>query len=131
MNMGTNAFLPSVSTMTNSITAILQLALSVDYSIMLMNRYRQEKKKEESRILAMINALQHSIGAILGSSVTTIVGLLVLVLMSFKIGEDMGIVLAKGVAFSLFSIFTVLPFLIVTFDNFIEKTKKKVSYNFV
>ncbi len=126
MNMGTNAFLSSVSTMTNSITAILQLALSVDYSIMLMNRYRQEKKKEESRILAMKNALQHSIGAILGSSVTTIVGLLVLVLMSFKIGEDMGIVLAKGVAFSLFSIFTVLPFLIVTFDHLIEKTKKKV-----
>ena len=129
INMGTNAILPSVSFMTFAIGALLQMGLSMDYSIMLMNRYNQEKQKNSDPSKAMKEALANSFGAISGSSVTTIVGLLALVFMSFKIGQDMGIVLAKGVFISLICIFTVLPGLVVKFDKIMTKTHKK-SLNF-
>ncbi len=125
LNKGTNLIFPSVSHVTNSICAILQMALSMDYSIMLMNRYRQERQKEENKVIAMKKALYHSFQSIASSSVTTIVGLLALVFMSFTIGKDLGFVLAKGVLFSLLTIFTCLPGLIILFDRFIFKTKKK------
>ncbi len=125
LNMGSNALLPSVSFMTFSICGLLQLGLSIDYSIMLMNRYAQEKQRVSTSEDAMIRALASSFAPVSGSSVTTIVGLLALVFMSFKIGQDMGIVLAKGVFISLISIFTLLPGLVVTFDKLLEKTKKK------
>ncbi len=126
LNNGTNIFFDSVSNITSSISAILQLALSMDYSIMLIDRYRQEKEKEPNKVEAMKNALYNAFKSISSSSVTTIVGLIVLVLMSFKIGRDLGLVLAKGVLFSLICIFFVLPALILIFDKLIEKTKKKV-----
>ena len=125
LNKGTNFIFGSVSNITNSIAAILQMALSMDYSIMLMNRYRQEKEKETDKVKAMKNALYYSFKSISSSSVTTIVGLLALVFMSFTIGKDLGFVLAKGVLFSLLSIFTMLPFLILAFDKLITKTHKK------
>ena len=125
LNMGSNALLPSVSFMTFSICGLLQLGLSIDYSIMLMIRYAQEKQRVSTSEDAMIRALASSFAPVSGSSVTTIVGLLALVFMSFKIGQDMGIVLAKGVFISLISIFTLLPGLVVTFDKLLEKTKKK------
>lgn len=125
LNMGTNALLPSISFMTFSVGALLQLGLSMDYSIMLMNRYAQEKKKYASHEEAMINALTNSFAPISGSSVTTIVGLLALVFMKFKIGQDMGVVLAKGVFLSLVCIFTLLPGVIVSLDKLIEKSRKK------
>ena len=125
LNMGSNVLLPSVSFMTFSICGLLQLGLSIDYSIMLMNRYAQEKQRVSTSEDAMIRALARSFAPVSGSSVTTIVGLLALVFMSFKIGQDMGIVLAKGVFISLISIFTLLPGLVVTFDKLLEKTKKK------
>lgn len=125
INTGTNAFLSGVSMTTNSIAAILQLVLSMDYSIMLMDRYRQESETTDDRKQAMKNALASSFSSITGSSVTTIVGMLMLVFMSFKIGADMGIVLAKGVLISLICIFTVLPALILGFDKLIKKTAKK------
>lgn len=125
INMGTNALLPNVSFMTNAVGALLQLGLSMDYSIMLMNRYMQEKKENPDPATAMKNALANAFGAITSSSVTTIVGLLALVFMSFKIGQDMGIVLAKGVFISLICIFTVLPGLAVKADRLICKTHKK------
>ncbi len=124
INMGTNFFLPSVSQITNSITSVLQLALSMDYSIMLATEFHREKIRGKSKIPAMKSALSRSFTAICASSVTTIVGMLVLVLMSFTIGRDLGIVLAKGVLLCLFSIFTVLPALLLIFDRLIEKTKK-------
>ncbi len=126
LNNGTNIFFDSVSNITSSISAILQLALSMDYSIMLIDRYRQEKENEPNKVEAMKNALYNAFKSISSSSVTTIVGLIVLVLMSFKIGRDLGLVLAKGVLFSLICIFFVLPALILIFDKLIEKTKKKV-----
>ncbi len=125
INKGTNIMFDSVSSITNSIVAILQLALSMDYSIMLSNRYKQEKEKNPNKIAAMKEALYHSFKAISSSSVTTIVGLLALVFMSFTIGKDLGFVLAKGVLLSLASIFFCLPALLLIFDNLIAKTKKK------
>lgn len=125
INMGTNALLPSVSFMTFSIGALLQMGLSMDYSFMLMNRYNQEKLNSSDPETAMKNALRKAFLAISGSSVTTIVGLLALVFMSFKIGRDLGIVLAKGVFISLICIFTVLPGLTVKFDRLITKTHKR------
>ena len=129
LNKGTNIIFPSVSHITDSIAAILQMALSMDYSIMLMNRYDQEKKQEKDKVTAMKKALHKAFQSISSSSVTTIVGLLALVFMSFKIGKDLGFILAKGVLFSLICIFFVLPSLILIFDNLITKTKKK-SLNF-
>ncbi len=125
INKGTNIMFDSVSSITDSIVAILQLALSMDYSIMLSNRYKQEKKTHSNKIDAMKEALYHSFKAISSSSVTTIVGLLALVFMSFTIGRDLGFVLAKGVLLSLISIFFCLPALLLIFDNLIDKTKKK------
>ena len=126
INMGTNALLKSVSATTNSIAAILQLVLSIDYSIILMNRYRQEKSSGSDNITAMVNALKKASLSIVSSAFTTIVGLMALVFMKFKIGADMGIVLAKGVLCSLISIFTVLPTVILALDGAIEKSKKRV-----
>lgn len=125
LNKGTNIIFPNVSNITNSIAAILQMALSMDYSIMLMNRYDQEKKVAKDKIEAMKNALYKAFTAISSSSVTTIVGLLALIFMSFKIGKDLGFVLAKGVLFSLVCIFFVLPDLILIFDKWIVKSKKR------
>ena len=125
LNLGTNFFLGEISDVSFGIAAVLQLALSMDYSIILMNRYRQELKKTDDRKEAMANALCAAFGSITGSAVTTIVGLLVLVFMSFKIGADIGIVLAKGVAFSMLCVFTVLPALILLLHKLIEKTEKK------
>lgn len=125
INLGTNLFLGNVSNITFSMAAILQLVLSMDYSIILMNRYRQELQKESDRSKAMQTALLNAFSSIISSSVTTIVGLLALVFMSFKIGLDLGVVLAKGVFISMLCIFTVLPGLILLFDKLIQKTAKK------
>ncbi len=126
LNKGTNIIFSSVSNITDSIVAILQMALSMDYSIMLMNRYSQEKETEKNKVKAMKKALYASFSSISSSSITTIVGMLALVFMSFTIGKDLGFVLAKGVLFSLISIFFCLPSLILMFDSLIEKTRKKV-----
>ena len=126
-NKGTNIIFPSVSHITDSISAILQMALSMDYAIMLSTRYRQEKAKPDhpDKKTAMRRAMRYSFGAISSSSVTTVVGLIVLIAMSFTIGRDMGLVLSKGVILSLVSIFTSLPALLLMFDKVIEKSKKK------
>lgn len=125
LNNGTNIIFDRVSNITSSISAILQMALSMDYSIMLMSRYQQEKQKESNKVEAMKNALYNAFKSISSSSITTIVGLVALVFMSFTIGRDLGLVLAKGVLFSLISIFFVLPALILMCDKIITKTKKK------
>ena len=130
INKGTNIIFPSVSNITDSIVAILQLALSMDYSIMLSNRYRQEREKEKDKTKAMKNALYDSFKAISSSSITTVVGLLALVFMSFTIGRDLGLVLAKGVVLSLVSIFFCLPGLLVLCDKLIMNSKKKtINFN--
>lgn len=124
-NMGTNVIFPHVSQMTFSIASILQVVLSMDYSIILMNRYRQEKAKAANKYDAMKEALANAFSSVASSGMTTVIGLLMLVFMSFTIGMDLGLVLAKGVLFSMFCVFTVLPVLILIFDRIIEKSSKK------
>lgn len=125
INMGTNFFLPYIDEMTASVGPILQLVLSMDYSIMLMNRYRQEKNKQDNKLDVMKTALEGSISSIASSSYTTVVGLLALVFLSFKLGPELGIVLAKGVFISMLCVFTILPAMILFLDKWLEKTKKK------
>lgn len=128
INVGTNYFMPSVSITTNYIAPILQLVLSLDYSIVLLNRYRQELNSGIERTLSQsINtAIQKAIPSIISSAMTTVVGLLMLLLMRLKIGMDMGIVLAKGVLCSLVCTFTVLPSLLLLFHKALQKTTKRV-----
>lgn len=128
INVGTNFFMPSVSITTNYIAPILQLVLSLDYSIALLNRYRQELNSGEERTLSQtINtAIQRAIPSIISSALTTVVGLLMLLLMRLKIGMDMGIVLAKGVVCSLICTFTVLPSLLLLFHKALQASTKRV-----
>lgn len=129
LNMGTNALLPSVSITTNFIGSILQAVLSLDYCIILLNRYRQEQNEHTDRqtaVLAANRAVKKAAPSVLSSALTTIVGLLMLCFMHLKIGADMGIVLAKGVACSLICTFTVMPSLMLLFRRVINKTAKPV-----
>lgn len=135
INLGSNIVMGEVSSVTMCIAALLQLVLSMDYSIILMNRYRQELALEnapegadrpsaDQRDSAMRRAVTGAFSAITSSSLTTFVGLLALVFMSFKIGADLGIVLAKGVICSLVCVFTILPALILGCDRAIRATAK-------
>lgn len=129
LNMGTNALLPSVSITTNFIGSILQAVLSLDYCIILLNRYRQEQDEHTDRVTAGIaanKAIKAAAPSVLSSALTTIVGLLMLCFMRLKIGADMGVVLAKGVLCSLICTFTVMPSLMLLFRRVINKTAKKV-----
>ena len=125
LNMGTNLLLGSVSATTHSMSAILQLVLSMDYSIILMNRFRQEKTGEKDLTRAMENALIKAFPSIASSGFTTIVGLTMLVFMRFRIGMDIGLVLAKGVFLSMLCCVTMLPALILMCHKLIERTEKK------
>ncbi len=125
INMGTNIVLGSISQITMSISAILQLVLSMDYSIILANRYRQEKLLHDDIEDAMKSAWKNAFSSIMSSGMTTVIGLTMLVFMSFKIGMDLGIVLAKGVLCSMICVLTVLPALLLIFDEKIEDTEKK------
>ncbi|MBO4417912.1 MAG: MMPL family transporter [Bacteroidales bacterium] len=129
LNMGTNALRESVSMITNTLTPVLQMVLSMDYCIILMNRYRQERLNGLIPSDAIHIALKGSAPAILSSAFTTIVSLLMLTFIKLKIGSDLGYVLAKGVAFSLLCCFTVLPTLIVWADKqVIFKVKKTPKF---
>lgn len=125
LNLGTNLILGTVSNTTSSLGPILQLVLSMDYSIILMNRYHQELEVTDNRKDAMKTAWMHAFGSVSSSSLTTIVGLLALVFMSFKLGRDVGIVLAKGVFISVVSVLTFLPGITISATSLIQKTKKK------
>ena len=127
LNMGTNALLPSVSITTNFIGSILQAVLSLDYCIVLLNRYRQEQDEHtdrETAVLAANRAIKRAAPSVLSSALTTVVGLLMLCFMRLKIGADMGIVLAKGVVCSLICTFTAMPALMLLFRRVINKTAK-------
>lgn len=125
LNIGTNALLPSVSITTNYIVAILQLVLSLDYAIVLSNRYRQELTDDRSVTESVNKAIKGAMPAILSSALTTIVGLMMLAFMRVKIGLDLGVVLGKGVVCSLLTTFTLLPALLIIFHRAIQKTAKR------
>lgn len=125
INMGSNLALGTVSQITMSIAAILQLVLSMDYSIILANRYRQEKENYDDIEDAMKAAWCNAFSSVTSSGMTTVIGLIMLIFMSFKIGMDLGLVLAKGVLLSMICVLTVLPALLLIFDEKIEDTEKK------
>ena len=128
INAGTNIFLGEIASVTKSIAALLQMVLSMDYSIILMNRYRQERQLESDKVAAMKQAWANSFASIASSSLTTVVGLLMLVFMSFKIGTNIGVVLAKGVFISMVCVLTILPGLALICDNLLIKTAKKEAH---
>lgn len=125
INLGTNIIFPYTSELTASIAPVIQLALAMDYSIILVSRYRQEKQLHTDKKDAMKAALANSFSSIAASSITTVVGLLVLVFLSFKLGPELGIILAKGVFISMICVFILIPVFILGFDKWIEKSKKK------
>ncbi|MBO4836670.1 MAG: MMPL family transporter [Clostridia bacterium] len=125
VNRGTNIVFSSVSEYTNAIVGIMQLVLSMDYSIILLNRYTQEKERYADGPTAMKAAVAAAFPAVAGSSLTTFAGLLCLAFMSFGLGADMGFALAKGVAVSLICLFAVMPSLILMSDPLIVRTGKK------
>ncbi len=126
INRGTNIFFGNISYITNSISAILQLALSIDYSIVLLHEYREKKKSLSDNDKAMKESIKAVIKPISASSLTTIAGLLALLFMSFHIGFDIGIVLMKGIVISVITSLTLLPVLILLCDKLMVKTKKKI-----
>ena len=125
INMGTNALLGEISYITNAVSAILQLALSIDYSIVLLHSYRTAKKTESDRAVAMGTAIKSVVKPVSASALTTIAGLLALLFMSFRIGFDIGIVLMKGIFISAITSLTLLPAFLMLFDKLMAKTEKK------
>lgn len=120
-NFGTNIFLGQISYVTESIAAILQLGVTMDYSIFLIDRYNEEKSKFDDRRDAMAKAIQSTFVSISGSSMTTIAGFMALCFMELTLGKDIGIVMMKGVILGAITVVTVLPSLILQFDNLIHK----------
>ncbi|MBR4933185.1 MAG: MMPL family transporter, partial [Clostridia bacterium] len=125
INMGTNAIFGEISYITNAVAAILQLALSIDYSIVLLHSYRKLKETGADNGKAMKCAIKEIVKPISASALTTIAGLLALLFMSMKIGFDIGIVLMKGIAISAIVSLTFLPAVLLVFDTPLNKTKKK------
>ncbi len=125
-NLGSNVFLGETSYITKALTAILQLGVTMDYSIFLLNSYEENKRRfpgEKER--AMGHAIANTFKSVVGSSVTTIAGFAALCFMTFTLGRDLGIVMAKGVVVGVICCVTLLPSLVLIFDKWIEKTKHK------
>lgn len=125
LNMGTNYLLGEISFITKAIAVVLQLALAIDYSIILAHRFTEEKNNGLPAYEAIIEALSKAIVEISSSSLTTISGLAALCVMQFKIGLDMGVVLCKGIFFSLVAVFFLMPGLLLLFSKSIDRTRHK------
>ena len=127
MNMGTSFLMGTISFVSNSVTTILQLALSLDYAVIYSNRFKEERQTHELRE-AVIISLSKAIPEVGASSLTTIGGLIAMMFMQFKLGPDMAVNLIKAILFSLLSVFTVMPGLLMLMGNLMEKTRHR---NFV
>lgn len=125
INLGTNQILGEISYITKSLAAILQLAVTMDYSIFLWHSFREEQTKGTSSNDAMISAIKKTMSSVFGSSATTVAGFIALCFMSFTLGIDLGIVMAKGVILGVIGSVTVLPALILTFNNLLAKLDHK------
>ena len=126
-NLGTNVIQGEISYVTQALAAVLQLGVTMDYSIFLWHSYEEKQEVypgDKNR--AMAHAISNTISSVVGSSVTTVAGFIALCFMSFTLGLDLGIVMAKGVIFGVIACVTVLPSMILIFDKAIEKTKHKV-----
>ncbi|MCR4755579.1 MAG: MMPL family transporter [Lachnospiraceae bacterium] len=124
LQMGSNFIFGTISFVSDSVTIVLQLALSIDYAIIFLNRYKEEHADKEPRE-AVITALSKAIPEISGSSLTTIGGLIAMTFMQYKMGPDMGIVLIKAILLSLVGVFLLMPGVIMIFADLMEKTKHK------
>ncbi len=125
-NLGTNVFRGEISFITQALTAVLQLGVTMDYSIFLWHSYEENQKRfpgDKNR--AMAHAISNTVSSVVGSSITTVAGFLAMCFMSFTLGFDLGIVMAKGVIFGVIGCVTILPSFILTFDKAIEKTRHK------
>ena len=125
LNMGTNFFFGTISFVSNSVTVVLQLALAIDYAIILLHRFTEERERLGEDRAACIAALAYSIPAISSSSLTTISGLAAMMFMQFGLGFDMGLVLIKAICFSMLSVFTLMPGLLMLFSSAIRKTQHR------
>ena len=124
LQLGSNFFLGTISFVSNSVTIVLQLALSVDYAVIFLNRYKEEHRDKEPRE-AVITALTKAIPEISGSSLTTIGGLIAMTFMQYQIGPDLGVVLIKAIILSLISVFLLMPGIIMLFAPLMEKTRHR------
>ena len=125
LNMGTNFFLGEISYITKALSAVLQLAVTMDYSIFLCHSYNEQLPLCESKEDAMATAIHATLTSVIGSSVTTISGFIALCFMSFTLGRDLGIVMAKGVLLGVLGCVTVLPSMILVLDKPLQKTKHR------
>lgn len=125
LNNGSNLMFGEISFVTNAAGSILQLAVSLDYSVFLIHRFEDCRKETDDVKKAMINALCKSTTSILSSGLTTVIGFLALVLMQFKLGPDLGLALAKGIAISLITVFLFMPAFILITYKWLDRTKHK------
>ena len=131
-NLGSNIFFGEISYVSKALTAVLQLGVTLDYSIFLWHSYKEMKKEyPDDHNEAMAHAIGNTFTSVLGSSITTIAGFIALCFMSFTLGRDLGLVMAKGVLMGLFGCVTILPAFIMTFEKAIDKTMhREIMPNF-
>ena len=125
LNLGSNYFLGEISYITKALSAVLQLAVTMDYSIFLWHSYNEQRTKTKDKNDAMAVAIKETLTSVVGSSITTIAGFIALCFMSFTMGRDLGIVMAKGVLLGVIGSVTVLPALILVFDKPLQKTRHR------
>ena len=125
-NLGSNILMGQVSYITKALAAVLQLGVTMDYSIFLWHSYKAQQKEYTDKKEAMAHAIAETISSVVGSSITTVAGFVALCFMSFTLGLDLGIVMAKGVVLGVIACVTILPSLILVFDKAIEKTTHRV-----
>ena len=125
LNLGTNYFMGEISYITKALSAVLQLAVTMDYSIFLWHSYCEEREKYDDHNEAMAAAISHTLTSVIGSSITTVAGFIALCFMTFTMGRDLGIVMAKGVLLGVLGCVTVLPAMILLLDKPLQKTRHK------
>ena len=125
LNLGTNYFMGEISYITKALSAVLQLAVTMDYSIFLWHSYNEQRTRCDDNKAAMAVAIKETLTSVVGSSITTVAGFIALCFMSFTMGRDLGIVMAKGVLLGVLGCVTVLPALILVLDKPLQKTKHK------
>lgn len=125
-NLGSNIFMGQISYITKALAAVLQLGVTMDYSIFLMHSYEEQQRRYAGdKKRAMAHAISQTFSSVIGSSITTVAGFIALCFMSFTLGLDIGIVMAKGVIFGVIACVTILPSMILCCDKIIEKTKHR------
>ena len=125
INLGTNWFMGEISYITKALSAVLQLAVTMDYSIFLWHSYNEQREKTDDHRQAMAAAIHETLTSVVGSSVTTVAGFIALCFMTFTLGRDLGVVMAKGVVLGVISCVTVLPSMILILDKPLQKTKHR------